>query len=152
MLFLSICWFTHHLFDPQWMFQYLLYYHQSVRGKYESEYSLKAHINWQFIISSLFETYHPLIVQDSKNASDWSSGRMSLLISGSIQDVLSIKLKHRSDSFTDQFSRIFMVKMLIISSLITSMEFFSDTVSCIVPNQSGSLNLEFVHSACWIMV
>ena len=73
------------------------------------------------------------------------------LITGSIKDVLSIKIKPRYDSYTDQFSRIFMAKMFIISSLIMSVDFFSDKVSCIVPNTATNhLSSEFVHSACWI--
>lgn len=71
------------------------------------------------------------------------------LISGSIKDVLSIKIKYRHDGCTDQFSRIFMVKMFLISSLVMSIEFFNDTVSCIVAEQE-SMSKEFVHSACWI--
>ena len=55
------------------------------------------------------------------------------LIDGNIKDVLSIKLKCRHDGITDQFNRILMVKMLIIFSIIMSMEFFSDKVSCIIP-------------------
>ena len=42
-----------------------------------------------------------------------------------------------------------MVKMFLISSLVMSIEFFNDTVSCIVAEQD-SMSKEFVHSACWI--
>lgn len=71
------------------------------------------------------------------------------IITGSIKDTISIKMKHRHDDFTDQFSRIFMAKMFIISSLIMSVDFFSDKVSCIVPIDSR-LSREFIHSCCWI--
>ena len=71
------------------------------------------------------------------------------LIDGNIKEILSIKLKHRHDSITDQFNRIVMVKMLVIFSIIMSMEFFSDKVSCIVPFEAY-MGDEFVHSACWI--
>ncbi|XP_047144497.1 uncharacterized protein LOC124818070 [Hydra vulgaris] len=70
------------------------------------------------------------------------------LITGSIKDILSIKLKSRHDAYTDQFSRIFMTKMFIISALIMSVDFFNDKVACI---QSDSrMTSEFVHSTCWI--
>ncbi|XP_066928522.1 innexin inx3-like [Clytia hemisphaerica] len=68
---------------------------------------------------------------------------------GSIKDILSIKIKHRHDSYTDQFCRIFMSKMFIISALVMGVDFFNDKVSCIVPKESG-LGSDFVHSACWI--
>ena len=70
------------------------------------------------------------------------------LITGSIKDILSIKLKSRQDAYTDQFSRIFMTKMFIISALIMSVDFFNDKVSCIESN--SKMSSEFVHSACWI--
>lgn len=71
------------------------------------------------------------------------------IVDGNIKDILSIKLKQRHDSITDQYNRIFMVKMLIVFSIITSVEFFTDKVSCIVPLESF-MNDDFVHSACWI--
>jgi len=71
------------------------------------------------------------------------------IITGNIKEILSIKMKPRHDDLTDQFSRIFMAKIFLISSLIMSVDFFSDRVSCIVPNDSN-LSHDFVHSACWI--
>ena len=71
------------------------------------------------------------------------------IITGNIKEILSIKMKPRHDDVTDQFSRIFMAKIFLISSLIMSVDFFSDRVSCIVPNDSN-LSHDFVHSACWI--
>lgn len=68
---------------------------------------------------------------------------------GSIKDILSIKIKVRHDSYTDQFCRIFMSKMFIISALVMGVDFFNDKVSCIVPKTSN-LGSDFVHSACWI--
>ena len=56
---------------------------------------------------------------------------------GSIKDILSIKIKHRHDSYTDQFCRIFMSKMFIISALVMGVDFFNDKVSCIVPKESN---------------
>lgn len=72
-----------------------------------------------------------------------------VIITDSIKDVLSIKLKLRHDDLTDQFNRIFMAKMFIISSLVMGVDFFSDRVSCILTSESH-LSRDFVHSACWI--
>ena len=63
---------------------------------------------------------------------------------GSIKDILSIKIKHRHDSYTDQFCRIFMSKMFIISALVMGVDFFNDKVSCIVPKESGLGTDEFL--------
>ena len=66
------------------------------------------------------------------------------LISGNIKEILAIKLKQRHDSITDQFNRILMVKLLVIFSIVTSMEFFSDKVSCMY-TLDGYMPDEFVH-------
>ncbi|XP_012554059.2 uncharacterized protein LOC100202445 [Hydra vulgaris] len=68
---------------------------------------------------------------------------------GNIKDILSVKIKARHDSYTDQFVRIFMTKMFMISALVMGVDFFNDKVSCIVPKTSN-LGADFVHSACWI--
>jgi len=71
------------------------------------------------------------------------------IITGNIKDILEIKIKARHDSYTDQFSRIFMTKVFLISSLVMGVEWFHDSVACMVPKNS-ELSEEFVHSACWI--
>ena len=71
------------------------------------------------------------------------------LITNNIKTILAIKIKDRHDAYTDQFSRIFMVKMFVISSLIMGVDWFHDSVSCMVPKNS-ELSSAFVHSACWI--
>jgi len=68
---------------------------------------------------------------------------------GSAKELLSVKLKYRHDSHFDQYSRIGMVKLLMLSSVIVGLNWFSDKITCIVP---GSVNLSggFVSEACWI--
>ena len=72
-----------------------------------------------------------------------------MFLSDSFKDIISIKIKSRVDDYADQFSRIFIVKMLIMSALVTSLEFFNDTMSCI---RSGNAKAEgaYVNSLCWI--
>ena len=65
---------------------------------------------------------------------------------GSIKDILSIKIKTRHDSYTDQFVRIFMSKMFIISALVMGVDFFNDKVSCIVPKDSNLGAFDHGHS------
>ena len=70
-------------------------------------------------------------------------------VGGIVREALSIKIKPRHDTVTDQFCRIFMSKMFIIAAFVMSIDFFSDRVSCIVPPDILGPK-EFVHSACWI--
>jgi len=71
------------------------------------------------------------------------------LITNNIKTILAIKIKTRHDSYTDQYLRIFMVKMCIVSSLVMGVDWFHDTVACMVP-QKSDLKPTFIHSACWI--
>lgn len=66
-----------------------------------------------------------------------------------LKDILSIKIKPRHDDICDQFNRLFMVKMLLIASVIMGFDYFSDRVSCMMPKESN-LSKDFVHSVCWI--
>ena len=74
---------------------------------------------------------------------------MATVAARSLKDLLSIKIKSRHDSYSDQFSRLFMTKMFVIASVIMGVDYFSDRVSCIVPTASG-LSKDYVHSVCWI--
>ena len=71
------------------------------------------------------------------------------IIGQTIAELFQFKIKERHDTTDDQFSRIIMVKMLLISSLITSMQYYYDKVRCVSPLDK-SINMEFVRSACWI--
>jgi len=71
------------------------------------------------------------------------------MITGDLKGILSIKIKSRHDSYSDQFNRIFIVKILLICSLVMGINWFKDGVNCIVPG-SSELSSSFVSSACWI--
>ena len=66
-----------------------------------------------------------------------------------LKDILTIKIKPRHDSYSDQFNRIFMTKMYLLASVLIGIDYFHDSVSCIVPSRS-EMDSNFVHSACWI--
>jgi len=70
-------------------------------------------------------------------------------ITDSIKGILSIKLKPRQDSFSDQFCRILMMKIMMIGTLIVGLNWYSDKVNCIIPGSAG-IGGGFVSSACWI--
>ena len=71
------------------------------------------------------------------------------LLAESISTIVAVKIKERHDSFTDQYNRLFMVKMCVLSSALIGFNYFHDSVSCIIANNYG-LGKSFVGSACWI--
>jgi len=71
------------------------------------------------------------------------------MITGSIKGLLQIKFKARHDSLTDQFNRIFMVKMAMVSSMLLGLNWFKDTMTCVIPGTAG-IDKGYVHEACWI--
>ena len=71
------------------------------------------------------------------------------MITGNIKSLLQIKFKSRHDSYSDQYNRIFMVKMAIISSMLLGLNWFKDTIRCTLPNFSG-MDKAYVYQACWI--
>lgn len=72
-------------------------------------------------------------------------------VASDLKDIFTIRLKERQDAYTDQFSRIFMVKILLMSSILMGVDWFQDTVNCMIPNVDlHKVGEQFVHSACWI--
>jgi len=74
---------------------------------------------------------------------------MSSHITGNIKSLLTVKVKSRCDDYTDQFHRVFMVKMTLVSTLLLGMNWVNDTVTCIIPNTAG-ISGAYVHQACWM--
>lgn len=72
-----------------------------------------------------------------------------MAITDSIKQILSVKIKPRHDSYTDQFSRIFMVKVMMIGALLVGLNWYSDKISCIIPG-TAEIDGGFVGQACWI--
>lgn len=67
----------------------------------------------------------------------------------SIKSLLTITPKSRVDDFSDQFHRIFMVKMSMVASLLLGLNWVKDTITCIIPGTAG-ISGSYVHQACWI--
>ena len=61
---------------------------------------------------------------------------------GIVDDVaktLSVKIKPRHDSYTDQFSRIVMMKVMMMAALMVGLNWYADKIACIIP---ATANLE----------
>lgn len=66
-----------------------------------------------------------------------------------LKKMLTVKLKPRQDPYCDQFSRIIMVKVLMVTATITGLSWLKDKVTCIVPKNHDTTS-GFVSKACWI--
>ena len=77
-------------------------------------------------------------------------------ITGGIKDLLSVDVKSRHDSIPDQYSRIFMVRLLLVCTIIIGVNEYKDTISCIIPQtleicgDSDDQSCRFVNGACWV--
>jgi len=67
----------------------------------------------------------------------------------SIKKLISVKFKPRQDSYTDQFNRLFMVRMFLVASLLTGLDWMTDEINCLVP-KDYSISKSFVSNACWM--
>lgn len=66
-----------------------------------------------------------------------------------IKKMLQVKIKPRKDPYTDQFSRILMPKMMMLTATITGISWAKDKFTCIVPKKHG-VSKDFVAKSCWI--
>ena len=67
----------------------------------------------------------------------------------SVWEVITWKSKTPYDSVSDQYTRIFMPKLFIISSLVMGFSYFNDKLNCMVSSRLNGLK-EFVQETCWI--
>lgn len=66
-----------------------------------------------------------------------------------LKKMLQVKIKPRKDSYSDQFSRILMVKMMMLTAAVTGISWAKDKFTCIVP-KNHDVTAGFVAKACWI--
>jgi len=63
--------------------------------------------------------------------------------------ILKVSIKVRHDGYADQFSRILMVRIMMLGAFLIGLNWYSDNIQCIVPGSLG-INGGYVSSACWI--
>lgn len=61
-----------------------------------------------------------------------------------IEGIFKIKIRPSLDSLTDQYHRTFMVKLLLISSLVMGIHWFNDSISCLAVGMSTLRGFYFV--------
>ena len=67
----------------------------------------------------------------------------------SVWEVVSWKSATPYDSASDQYTRIFMPKVFIVSSLLMAFSYFNDKLNCMMNSRLNDLK-EFVQETCWI--
>ena len=55
-------------------------------------------------------------------------------------DFLKIRIKSRDDTMSDQYSRLFMVKLLLVCAAIAGVSWSTDQLNCVIP---GMLKFHF---------
>lgn len=71
------------------------------------------------------------------------------MVATDLKGMLSISIKSRHDSHSDQYSRIFMIKLLLVCTVVMGISWYSDSITCIIPDAHG-IGGGFVSSTCWI--
>lgn len=66
--------------------------------------------------------------------------------------ILKITIKPRQDSYSDQFSRIILMKTMLIGAFFTGISWYTDEIKCIIPHPGGKpfVDPNFVSQSCWI--
>lgn len=71
------------------------------------------------------------------------SAKMSM-IATDVKGILTIKFKPRTDHLTDQYSRIFMVKLLLACTVVTGISWYTDKMNCIIPSKGLVIICTFI--------
>jgi len=73
---------------------------------------------------------------------------MAGVLADDLITLVKVSVKTRADTFTDQFNRIFVMKICFVSAMVMSVSYFKDSMNCIVHEEK--IDTDFVASACWI--
>lgn len=66
-----------------------------------------------------------------------------------LREIISWKMKPRYDSTSDHYTRIFMPKVFLLSSLVMAFSYFNDKLHCMVTERL-QMSSDFVQETCWI--
>ena len=73
------------------------------------------------------------------------------IITGDVKKLFAYKYKKRDDCLTDQYSRLFMTKAMLVGAFITGLQWYSDEIKCAVPAGLAGKHLGgYTGKACWI--
>jgi len=66
-----------------------------------------------------------------------------------LKGLLTLNIKSRHDGYLDQYNRIFMVKLLMVTTIVMGLSWYGDSINCIIPDAHG-ISGGFVSQTCWI--
>ena len=64
-----------------------------------------------------------------------------MAVAADLKSLFQVTRKKRFDSLTDQYQRIFMVKLLLACSLITGLAWYGDKINCVNPGKYVYINI-----------
>ena len=56
--------------------------------------------------------------------------------------ILKVKIKPRQDSYSDQFSRILMLKVMFLGAFFTGMTWYNDKINCLSVGMTNAGKLD----------
>jgi len=65
-----------------------------------------------------------------------------------VKDILSINFKVRHDSYSDQYTRVFLMKLMIMGAFFIGLNWYNDKINCLTVG--SGFDGGFATSACWI--
>lgn len=66
-----------------------------------------------------------------------------------LKGLLTLNIKSRHDGYLDQYNRIFMVKLLMVATIVMGLSWYGDSINCIIPGDH-EIDGGFVAQTCWI--
>ena len=52
-----------------------------------------------------------------------------------LKGLLTLNIKSRHDGYLDQYNRIFMVKLLMVATIVMGLSWYGDSIHCIIPGK-----------------
>lgn len=68
-----------------------------------------------------------------------------MAVTTELKALFQISKKSRFDTFTDQYHRLFMVKLLLACTLIVGLSWYGDKINCVMPGTVICFFNEFLH-------
>ena len=68
-----------------------------------------------------------------------------------LKGLLTLNIKSRHDGYFDQYNRIFMVKLLMVTTIVMGLSWYGDSINCIIPGKidQGCLKIKGSNSYCY---
>lgn len=68
-----------------------------------------------------------------------------------LKGLLTLNIKSRHDGYLDQYNRIFMVKLLMVATIVMGLSWYGDSIHCIIPGKVR-LHTPSLHDGCIVII